>query len=438
MTPKMAIERKREGLALAPEDIREFVQGFASGEIPDCQAAAFAMAVCCRGMDAEETAALTDAMLHSGAVLSWEDLDRPSADKHSTGGVGDKLSFIVLPMAAACGVAVPSLVGRGLGLTGGTADKLESIPGFRAAIPLSRFREIVRGAGLSMAAQTAEIAPADGKLYALRDVTGTVASIPLIVSSILSKKLAEGAGALVFDVKCGRGAFMKTRAEAAELAAALVSGAKAAGRKAAALVTDMDAPLGRAVGNACEVAEALEILSGATRGADGERLPEVALSLTLAALMVSLARGIPEAEAYAECEARLDDGAALAAFRRSVAAQGGDLDAFSAEVRRPVFRFAVQAERAGRVAEIDAGKVALAALELGAGRKKPGDAIDPRAGVELAARRGSRVAPGDILATLSKSGSPDGLEQAAACLAGAFAISRDAPPQASLVLERFD
>ena len=259
MIAKLVLDKKREGHALGSAEIRDFVDGFTKGEIPDYQMSALAMAICCRGMTARETADLTDAMMRSGECLSW---DFPTADKHSTGGVGDKLSLVIQPLAAACGVNVPSLTGRGLGLTGGTADKLESIPGYNAGLALADFRRVVAEVGVSMTVQTAEITPADKKLYALRDVTGTVASIPLITASILSKKLAEGAGTLVFDVKCGAGAFMKTRADAAALARSLVDGAKAAGRKAAALVTAMDEPLGWTVGNALEVEEAIEVLRG--------------------------------------------------------------------------------------------------------------------------------------------------------------------------------
>lgn len=240
---KILLDRKREGRELDSRDIRDLISAYTRGDVPDYQMAAFAMAVCCQGMSDAETLALTEAMRDSGDKMDWSDLSVPTADKHSTGGVGDKLSLIIQPLAASCGVAVPSLTGRGLGLTGGTADKLESIPGYNASLSLSDFKKVVAGCGCSMTVQTAEIAPADKKLYALRDVTGTVPSIPLIVASILSKKLAEGAGTLVFDVKCGRGAFMKTREQASALARALVNGAKGAGRKACALVT---AKIGRA------------------------------------------------------------------------------------------------------------------------------------------------------------------------------------------------
>ncbi len=430
MIAKLVLEKKREGHALGSAEIREFVEGFVRGEIPDYQMSALAMAICCRGMNERETADLTRAMMNSGRCLDWT---APTADKHSTGGVGDKLSLVIQPLVAACGLAVPSLVGRGLGLTGGTADKLETIPGYNAALSLDDFRKVVADVGVAMAVQTDEITPADKKLYALRDVTGTVASIPLITASILSKKLAEDAGTLVFDVKCGSGAFMKTREEAAELARSLVSGARAAGRKAAALVTDMNAPLGFAVGNANEVAEALAVLEGK----DAARFaPAVGLCVELAALMVSLAKEIPLDAVREECRARLADGSALAKFRAMVAAQGGDLDRFAALLAKPTFKFRIQAMRSGFVAAIDAEKVARVALQLGAGREKAGDRIDPLAGVTLAVRRGDRVAVGSPLATLETTREPDALERNAAELLKAFAISPEETAPTDLVLER--
>ena len=427
---KIILEKKRDGLALGAAEIRGLVEGFVSGEVSDAQMSAFAMAVCCRGMNGRETADLTDAMMRSGALLSWDGLSAPTADKHSTGGIGDKLSFVVQPLAAACGVAVPSLVGRGLGLTGGTADKIEAIPGCRAALSLDEFRKVVADVGVSMATQTDEICPADRKLYALRDVTGTVASIPLICASILSKKLAEGAGTLVFDVKAGRGAFMKTREDAHALAVALVESAKSAGRRAAALVTDMDAPLGFAVGNANEVAEAIAALKG-----EG---PEdvVSLSVELASLMVSLARGISPDAAREECRARLADGSAFERFARMVSAQGGDLGRFERFMERPTSRFRIQSMKSGYVASIDAEAVGRVALALGAGRVNAGDRIDPRAGVTLSVKVGDRVAVGAPLATLETSAGPDGLERQAAELFRAFAITQDAPEARPLVVER--
>ena len=426
---KLILDKKREGHALGSAEIREFIEGFTKGEIPDYQMSALAMAICCRGMTDRETADLTDAMMRSGVLVDWSDLPLPTADKHSTGGVGDKLSLVIQPLVAACGVAVPSLTGRGLGITGGTADKLETIPGYNASLSLDEFKKVVADVGVSMTVQTDEICPADKKLYALRDVTGTVASIPLICGSILSKKWAEGAGTLVFDVKCGSGAFMKTPEEAHALAVALVKSSQAAGRQAAALVTDMNAPLGRAVGNANEVAEAIAMLKGEVAG------EVVDLCVELAARMVSLARGVALGVAREECRARLKDGAAFAAFEKMVAAQGGDLDRFARLLEKPTFKFKIQAMKSGYVAAIDAEKVGRVALALGAGREKAGDRIDPLAGVTLDVKVGDRVSVGAPLATLAKSTEPDGLEKAAADLFRAFQITPEQPAPKPLILE---
>lgn len=430
MIAKLLLDKKRQGYALGSAEIRDFIDGFTRGEIPDYQMSALAMAICCRGMTERETADLTDAMMRSGACLTWEDCPLPTADKHSTGGVGDKLSLIIQPLAAACGLAVPSLTGRGLGITGGTADKLETIPGYNASLSLEAFKQVVSETGVSMTVQTAEICPADKKLYALRDVTGTVASIPLICASILSKKLAEGAGTLVFDVKFGSGAFMKTLEEARALATALVGAAKAAGRKAAALVTDMNTPLGKAVGNLNEVAEALAVLRGETSCPD-----VVELSVELAALMVSLAKELPLEAARTLCREKLADGSALARFEAMVKAQGGDLARFERRLAEPTFRFRIQAMRSGYVAVVDAEKVARVALALGAGRLQTSDTIDPYAGVTLAVKPGDRVTVGAPLATLEKSGDPDGLERAAADLFKAFTIVATAPERAPLIAD---
>lgn len=430
-TSKLIIDKKRCGEALGSAEIRQFINGFVSGEIPDYQMSALAMAICCRGMTDRETADLTDVMMKSGRVLQWGDLI--TADKHSTGGVGDKLSLIIQPLASSCGVAVPSLTGRALGLTGGTADKLETIPGYNASLSIEEFTRIVREVGVSMTVQTDEITPADRKLYALRDVTGTVASIPLIVASILSKKLAEGAGTLVFDVKCGSGAFMKTPEEAMQLARRLVDGAKAAGRKAAALVSDMSQPLGSAIGNANEVKEAIDILSGSNNALYSE---EIKLSIELAALMVSLSKDIKLDEARVLCEQNLSNGFALVKFREMVEAHGGSLSKFEDLLSKPVFRFKIQAMRSGYISSIDAGILAAAAFELGTGRKKQGDKIDPLAGIRLDVKKGDRVSVGAPLATLERSICPDGLEAAASILLKAFTISPDKPELGSVILER--
>ena len=432
MIAKLILDKKREGHALGSAEIREFIEGFTKGEIPDYQMSALAMAICCRGMTERETADLTDAMMRSGRCLEW---NVPTADKHSTGGVGDKLSLVIQPLAAACGVCVPSLTGRGLGLTGGTADKLETIPGYSCAQTIERFREIATTIGVSLSVQTDDITPADKKLYALRDVTGTVASIPLIVASILSKKLAEGAHTLVFDVKCGKGAFMKTREDAVALANALVAGAKTAGRKAAALVTDMDAPLGFAVGNANEVREALDVLKCVSSLAS--HVPAfVDLCIELAALMVSLEKEIGLDEARAMCRDKLEKGLAFEKFEEMVVAHGGDLERFERFCAKPTFKFRIQAMKSGYVTAIDAEKVARAAFMLGAGHAKAGDRIDPLAGVVLAVKVGDKVTVGAPLATLEKSTEPDGLDRAAAELYKAFAISAMPTEPKPLILER--
>ena len=430
MIVKLLLDRKREGGELAPEEIRALIGAYTHGDVPDYQMAAFAMAVCCRGMTAAETHALTDAMQHSGECLTWPG---PSADKHSTGGIGDKLSLVIQPLAASCGLSVPSLAGRGLGLTGGTVDKLESIPGYNACLSLDDFRHVVAACGVSIAAQTAEIAPADKKLYALRDVTGTVPSIPLIVGSILSKKLAEGAGTLVFDVKCGSGAFMKTRADACALARALVDGAKAAGRKAAALVTAMDEPLGWTVGNALEVEEAIAVLKGGN-GQDA-RCPSdvVELSVELAARMVSLEKGVALDEARAACRANLANGAAYARFAEMVKLHGGDLDAFAARARGETR--VVASPRAGFVSRIDAEGIAKAAFELGAGRAKADDAIDFAAGVTLAVTCGDRVEAGQPLAELAACDHIERFSVAERLVRDAVTFADEPPAPRQLILE---
>jgi len=430
MIAKQIIDKKREGRALGTAEIRDFIMGFTRGEIPDCQMSALAMAICCRGMTTRETADLTETMMRSGLCLEWPS---PSADKHSTGGVGDKLSFVIQPLAAACGLRVPSLTGRGLGFTGGTADKLESIPGYRVGLSLDEMRRVVAETGVALAAQTDEICPADKKLYALRDVTGTVASIPLITASILSKKLAEGVDALVFDVKCGSGAFMKTREEASALAASLVGAARAAGRKAAALVTDMSAPLGFAVGNANEIEEALALLAAKR----GDRLDDLrTLCVAFVALMLAEAKGLDREEARRLAQEKLDDGSAARTFEAMVAAQGGDLAAF-ARHRETVrlHRFRISAPRSGYIRHIDAETAAFAALELGAGRHVAGERIDHDAGITFAVRRGERVSVGSPLATLETATRPDTLEKAAAALLKAIDIVPDKCEAPGLILE---
>lgn len=430
MTVKLLLDRKREGRELDSAEISELVSAYARGDVPDYQMAAFAMAVCCRGMGDAETLALTEAMRDSGTCLSW---DLPAtADKHSTGGVGDKLSLVVQPLAAACGLFVPSLAGRGLGLTGGTVDKMESIPGYVAGLSLGAFRRVVEDCGCSITAQTEEIAPADRRLYALRDVTGTVPSIPLIVSSILSKKLAEGAHTLVFDVKCGCGAFMRTVEDARALARALVRISKGAGRKAVALVTAMDEPLGFAVGNALEVEEAVEVLRNPSSAPADVR----DLSVELAARMVSLELGEGLDAARVRCRERLADGSAYRRFVRMVEMHGGSLGAF--RMKRSAFsgiKREVVADRDGFVGAIDAQGVARAAFALGAGRAKAGDAVDMSAGVRLMASHGDRVERGRPLARLYTTDRPDCMARAMELVSSAFRIVGSAPDPKPLAME---
>lgn len=396
--PQWLIENKRDGRVLPAEEIRAFVKAYAAGELPDYQMAAMAMAIYFRGMTAAETAALTDAMLHSGDVLDFAGWPRPTADKHSTGGIGDKISLILAPLAASAGLAVPMISGRGLGLTGGTLDKLDAIPGFNTRLDNDAFRRVLADIGCAIIGQTDSLAPADRKLYALRDVTGTVPSIPLITASILSKKLAEGADVLVFDVKCGRGAFMRTPEQARLLAASLLDTSRALGRRVAALITNMEQPLGCTAGNAVEVAEAIEVLQG--RGPADVR----ALTLALTAQMTLLAGVHADAATAArELAARLDDGRALAVFRRMVAAQGGDtrvLDDPQRHLPQPGASLDIPAPCAGHVAFVDAEKIGRVVLQLGAGRCRASDAIDPAAGISGLVQSGGAVVRGQPLMRL--------------------------------------
>ena len=395
--PQWTIEKKRDGGVLSDAEIRQFIAGFTDGEIPEYQMAALAMAIYFRGMDVAETASLTDAMMRSGDVLSWDACPLPTADKHSTGGIGDKISLMLAPLVATQGVAVPMISGRGLGITGGTLDKLESIPGYNTRLDIDAFQRTVAEVGCSIIGQTDRLAPADKKLYALRDVTGTVPSIPLITASIMSKKLAEGAGTLVFDVKFGRAAFMRTRADAEKLLDSLVSTGRRMGRKCAALLTPMESPHGRTAGNAVEVAEAVETLKN--RGPADTR----ALTLALAVEMVALARPDRKREEIAAAlEKALADGSALARFAAMVEAQGGD-PRFIDDPRRlpqPGAVAVVKAPRAGRVADVDAEKIGRIVLELGGGRKAVTDRIDHAAGVDALVQVGEEVAKGDPLMRL--------------------------------------
>jgi pyrimidine-nucleoside phosphorylase len=395
--PQLIIARKRDGHALTRDDITAFVQGVARGEWADYQATALLMAIFLRGMTPDETSDLTEAMIRSGGVADLASVPGVKVDKHSTGGVGDKVSLVLAPLAAACGVPVPMMSGRGLGHTGGTLDKLESIPGFRVGLSLADYTAQLRRIGVAMIGQTAELAPADRKLYALRDVTATVESIPLICASIMSKKLAAGIDALVLDVKFGRGAFMKEKTRARELAAAMVAIGRALGKPTRALLTSMDQPLGRAVGNAVEVVEALEAL----RGRGPADLMEVTFALGVHMLLLGRITADP-ADARRRLEAAVAKGSALAKFRELVAAQGGDARVIDDYSRLPQAKIArdVAARESGYVTDVDPMGIAQAALLLGAGRANAAAAVDPAVGITHLAQAGEPVAAGGRLATV--------------------------------------
>ena len=391
------IQHKRDGGAISPADWRRLIAEYTAGRVPDYQISALLMAVLWRGLTAEELAALTDAMLESGDRLRFDGLDRPVADKHSTGGVGDKVSLLLAPMVASCGVAVPMMSGRGLGHTGGTLDKLESIPGFRTNLSLKEARAQVERIGCAMLGQTPEIAPADRKLYALRDVTGTVESIPLISASIMSKKLAEGLTGLVLDVKTGSGAFMPEPARALELARTMIALGEARGCPTVALLTAMDRPLGRACGHALEVEEAIEGLSG--RGpAD---LMEVTYALAAEMLVLVKAERTLE-RARARLEAAVGSGAALETFGRIVEAQGGNPAVVDDPSILPqagaveVFR----APRAGVVRQVEPRRIGAAILELGGGRRTIEDTVDHAVGFVITVKPGDRVRESEPIASV--------------------------------------
>ncbi|HYR19650.1 MAG TPA: thymidine phosphorylase [Myxococcales bacterium] len=433
MRPYDLIRKKRDGGVLQPAELEFLVQGATDGSVADEQLAAFLMAVFFRGMDpVRELPAWLQAMLRSGQVVDLSRIPGRKVDKHSTGGVGDKISLPLAPLAAVCGIRVPMVSGRGLGHTGGTLDKLESIPGFRVDLPIERFVQLVDSLGLCLIGQTAEIAPADRKLYALRDATATIESVPLIASSILSKKLAEGIDALVLDVKVGRGAFMKTLPDARLLARTLIDLCRAMGRRCTALVTAMDAPLGFAVGNAVEVAESIEVL----RGQGPEDVRE--LTLQLGVEMLLLGEAAPDApSARRRLEGALADGSALRRFVQIVAAQGGDAAVVDDPRRlpRPSAVREVRLDRGGVLAGLDAEQVGLAAVELGAGRTRKEDRVDPAAGVLLRKRRGDEVRAGEVLAELHASDAAR-LDAGEARLRAAVALSDEPPLAQPLVLER--
>jgi pyrimidine-nucleoside phosphorylase len=425
------IAKKRDGQALAPEEIEAFIRGPSDGSWMPYQLSALLMAIVLRGMTSAETAALTGAMVHSGVKLDLSDIPGPKADKHSTGGVGDKLSLVLAPLAAACGVVVPMMSGRGLGHTGGTLDKLESIPHFRVRLPLDEFRAALKAVGCALIGPTQEIAPADKTLYALRDVTATVESIPLISASIMSKKIAEGIDALVLDVKCGRGAFMKTHDDAKALAESLVAIGRMHGVRTRALLTAMDYPLGRAVGNALEVIESLETLKGR-----GPRNVED-LSVELAAHTVHLAGAAPSFdESITKVRTALASGHGLEKLRAVIARQGGEprvVDDYTLLPRAPK-QHVLRAQRSGFCQGFDALRVGQVAVLLGAGRNRVEDIVDHAVGAVVLAQPGDTVKAGDGLLELHYRNEGQ-LGAALELLEGACLIDANAPPPIVPVLE---
>lgn len=391
------IRKKRDGIELARHEIEGLVNAYTKGEVPDYQVSAWLMAVVLRGMSRPETAALTDAMLRSGEVLDLSSLPVKKVDKHSTGGVGDKTSLVLAPLAATAGVAVPMISGRGLGHTGGTLDKLEAIPGFNVNLPVAEFRRVLNVCGCAMIGQTAEIAPADRKLYALRDVTGTVESPYLICASIMSKKLAEGIDGLVLDVKTGSGAFMKNDKDAEFLAELMVETGERMGKQVVALITNMDQPLGNMIGNALEVVEVIEVL----RGGGPEDLRE--LCLHLGGWMLYLGGASKSvAEGTKISERLISSGKAFEKFRQMVELQGGDVAAVDDPKRLPQARHTVKvmSEKAGYVTSMHCEQVGTAGVILGGGREKKEDSVDPAVGIVLHKKVGDRVDAGEDLATI--------------------------------------
>jgi len=422
------IRKKRDGLELTRAEVEGLVAGYTGGEIPDYQASAWLMAVVLRGMTRGETAALTDAMLHSGEVLDFSSLPGKKVDKHSTGGVGDKTSLVLAPLAAAAGVAVPMISGRGLGHTGGTLDKLESIPGFNVNLPVEKFRRVLETCGCAMIGQTAEIAPADRKLYALRDVTGTVESPYLICASIMSKKLAEGVDALVLDVKTGSGAFMKSEKDAAFLAELMVETGERMGKKVVALITDMNQPLGNMIGNSLEVMECVDIL----RGEGPHDLRE--LCHELAGWMLHLggaSKTVQEGKRLSE--KLISSGAALSRFRQMIELQGGDprvIDDFE-HLPQAQHTMEVTSSANGYVASMQCEQIGTACVILGGGRERKEDSVDPAVGIVLHKKIGDQVSAGERVATIHYNSEPRAqrvqeLIKASYEIAGA--VPAEAPP----------
>lgn len=428
MRPQDVIRKKRDGQNLAREEIEFFISGVTSGRIADYQVSALLMAIYLNGMDPDEQQILTEAMLNSGNILDFSDIPKPKADKHSTGGVGDKTSIIIAPLVAACGACVPMISGRGLGHTGGTLDKLESIPGYSVNLSATEFKKVLQEVGYAMAGQTAELAPADKKMYALRDATATVEAIPLIVASIISKKGAAGLDAMIIDVKVGNGAFMREESRARDLAHALVSTGNSCGIKTRALLTDMNQPLGAAVGNSLEIKECIEILRG--EGSEGAG-PVLDISLELSAHMLVLANVDTTIEAARErLHGVLRSGEALECLRRNIAAQGGEPrvcdqpDAFLPLVRESV---KVESPRSGYITSVDTTEIGHAIAAIGGGRVRIEDTIDPTVGFISELKLGEQVRSGETLGVVYCA-DESAAKEAARRIQAAYHVG-DEPPQ---------
>lgn len=425
------IKKKRDGGVLTNEEIAFAVKGFTDGSIPEKQMSALAMAIFFRGMTDEECACLTGEMAQSGDMLDLSEFGELTADKHSTGGVGDKTTIVLAPMCAALGMKVAKMSGRGLGHTGGTVDKLESIPGFRVDLTAAEFTEQVEKYGIAVAGQSADLAPADKKLYKLRDECAEVESLPLIASSIMSKKLAAGSMNIVLDVKCGDGAFMKTPEEATALASEMVKLGRAHGRRVSAVITDMDSPLGYTVGNAVEVNEAVDVL----RGGGPADLRE--LCVTICAILYSMCFGEGEEKSRILAEKVIDDGSAYTSFMNWITAQGGDASVFADGGYLPVANrvIPVLADRDGFVSKIHCEDVGRASLIVGAGRQVPDAPIDHSTGIRIEKKPGERVSKSDVIATVYASDEESGRE-AASMVSRCFEISDEEPPAAELIVGR--
>ena len=423
------IAKKRDGQALSRDDIDQFVHGVTAATVPDYQVSALLMAIVLRGMSEQETVWLTDAMLRSGERIDLSDVPGIKVGKHSTGGVGDKVSIVLAPVAAACGVIVPKMSGRGLGHTGGTLDKLESIPGYRTDLTIDEFKRVLRNVGASIIGQSASLVPADKRLYALRDVTATVPSIPLIAASIMSKKLAEGGNALVLDVKCGYGAFMKAQPEATELARLLVAIGSRAGIRTEALITNMNDPLGRAIGNAVELIECIQTLKG--QGPDDL----TAVVVALASRILVLSGRFTDRDAAPAVRSALGSGVALEKLRAMIEAHGGDARVIDDPGRLPsaARRHAIGARRGGYIGALQADLLGRASMALGAGRQRIGDPIDHGAGLLIAKQAGEPVRPGETVVELLYN-DDRGLAEASALVEGAIRVGASPPVPRPLVL----